>query len=163
MNNRYLHSSVVFSDDRRYRYSLVRAWDTNKPKVSFCLLNPSTADETHDDATISRCIERARRLGYGSIEIVNLFAFKSTQPKYLYAARYPKGTRNFEYIIKAAKTAQLFIVGWGQHGRLHEQDKFILQKLKRTRVVVYCLGQNKNGTPRHPLYLSYNEPIQLLK
>jgi len=47
-----------------------------KPRARYVRLNPSTADADSDDATIRSCIRLAKGLGYGSFEVVNLFAFR---------------------------------------------------------------------------------------
>ena len=79
-----LHGAVV-SDDGLYRYILTRTWDRSLPALVFCMLNPSTADATVDDPTIRKCIGFAQRLGYGGIIVVNLFAYRATKPRELYA------------------------------------------------------------------------------
>jgi hypothetical protein len=66
-----------------YRYSLTRCWDDTKGRVVFVLLNPSTADEVEDDKTLNRCIDFAKCWGFGSLEIVNLFAYRTKDPKIL--------------------------------------------------------------------------------
>ena len=40
------------------------------------MLNPSTADAQTNDPTIRRCLQFAQAWGYGTLEVVNLFAFK---------------------------------------------------------------------------------------
>ena len=45
-----------FSEDRRYRYLLTRWVGFGSDAVMSVMLNPSTADESHDDPTIRRCI-----------------------------------------------------------------------------------------------------------
>jgi hypothetical protein len=59
--------------------------------VCFVLLNPSTADETREDPTVRRCIGFARSLGYGALEVVNLYAYVATDPAELRRAGYPWG------------------------------------------------------------------------
>lgn len=39
---------------------------------------------------------------------------------------------------------------WGNPGRLLNRDKEVISLISD----LYCLKQNKNGTPHHPLYLS---------
>ena len=67
-------STAVYSDCERYRYSLVRTWDTAGRKALFVMLNPSTATEVQNDPTVERCERRARALGFGSFCVTNIFA-----------------------------------------------------------------------------------------
>ena len=68
---------------KKYRYSLTRIWDEDKPNVMFVMLNPSTADEKNDDPTIRRCINFAKDFGAGGIYVVNLFPLRATNPNEL--------------------------------------------------------------------------------
>ena len=60
-------SSAEFSACRQYRYSLSRIWDPLFPAIAFVALNPSTADENVDDATVRRCIGFAKTWKYGGL------------------------------------------------------------------------------------------------
>jgi len=71
-----------FSPCSTWRYSLTRKWNA-LPLLGFIGLNPSTADETEDDPTIRRCIGFARDWGFGGIVMLNLFAYRSTDPRQL--------------------------------------------------------------------------------
>jgi len=77
----------VISDCELYRYMLIREWDENLPRTDFIMLNPSTADEYEDDATIRKCISYAKSWGCGSVRVMNLFAIRATNPKYIYIIR----------------------------------------------------------------------------
>ena len=55
-------SVAVYSDCERYRYALTRVWDPLEPRLSFVMLNPSTATEVQNDPTVERCERRARAL-----------------------------------------------------------------------------------------------------
>ena len=72
-----MKSHATFSSCKKYRYSLFRIWDEDKPLVLFIGLNPSTADEKEDDPTIRRCINFAKQWGYGGLIMGNLFAFRA--------------------------------------------------------------------------------------
>jgi hypothetical protein len=77
------------SPDGVYRYSLSRSWDFRGGNLNIIMLNPSTADHEVDDPTITRCVERAKRLGFGGLVVTNLFAFRATYPVDLASARDP--------------------------------------------------------------------------
>lgn len=142
-----------------HRYSLTREWDiTNEKRTLFIMLNPSTADEQQDDMTTRRCINFAKRWGCGSLEICNLFSYRTTYPKDLHALPYSEiiGEKNRYYLEKAFKEATIIVVAWGKHGKLHKQSTHIHHFLKQWsheyEKTIYCLGFLKNKEPRHPLY-----------
>lgn len=73
--------SAVFSPCGTYRYELRRTWESSLPILVTIGLNPSTADGYGDDPTIRKEIGFASRWGYGGIVKVNMFAFRSTDPR----------------------------------------------------------------------------------
>jgi hypothetical protein len=77
-----IERTATISDCGRYRYTLGRTW-SDEPPVLFVMLNPSTADADVDDNTISKCIGFAKRWGHGGITVVNLYAWRATNPKEL--------------------------------------------------------------------------------
>ena len=86
-----MEKGARFSESRTHRYALWRIWEKGAPMVMFVGLNPSTADETQDDPTIRRCIDFAKRWGYGGLYMLNIFAFRATNPKDMKAAADPVG------------------------------------------------------------------------
>jgi hypothetical protein len=152
-------SSAVFSDCGAYRYRLDRRWDEKLPPLAFGMLNPSTADEIRNDATIERCERRARALGFGSLIVWNLFAYRTVSPKTLKAHHSPVGPENDEFIrgvlLEIKLRNGIVIAGWGSHGIFLERYKYALDIASRLSVELYCLGTTNSGQPRHPLYVSY--------
>ncbi len=136
-----------------YRYQLWRVWDESKPRVLFVMLNPSTADAEQDDPTIRKCIAYAKAWEYGSLEVVNLFALRSTSPALIYEHEDPKGAENDPYILESAYRSQLVIAAWGVHGEHRQRDRYIGALFSLHAIPLHCLGTTKNGLPRHPLYL----------
>ena len=63
-----MHSSAIFSDCGRYRYSLSRRWENGENCV-FVGLNPSTADSAKNDATVRKCIHFARSWGFADTHV----------------------------------------------------------------------------------------------
>ena len=146
-------SDAVFSDDARYRYTLLRSWEMTGPQVCFCMLNPSVADHLVDDATIRRCLAYARDWGYGSLQVTNLFAYRATNPALLREVDDPVGPQNNHTILDAAFHADRVIIAWGTHGTYRERDQQVLALLERADCEPYHLGLTREGQPRHPLYL----------
>jgi hypothetical protein len=141
--------SAIFSPDRVWRYQLRRVWDPQLPPVAFVGLNPSTADETHDDPTVRRCIGFARRWGYGSLIMANAFAFRATDPREMMDAADPVGPDNDLHLRAIAAEAPLVVAAWGAHGVFHGRSAQLTVLLGE----VSALGLTKGGEPRHPLYV----------
>jgi len=148
-------AGAVIDPTGMYRYLLWRTWDTSLPPLAFIMLNPSTADENADDPTLRRCLGFARVWGYGRLSVVNLFAYRSTDPSALRTAVDPIGPENNAHITVAAVGASLVIAAWGDGGRLGGRDGDVLRRLGGP---VQCLGVTAHGNPRHPLYVSYSTP-----
>lgn len=147
---------ATFSDCGRYRYLLSREWDVELPSVTFVMLNPSTADGFQDDPTIRRCIGFARRWGFGKLEIANLFAWRSTDPQRLGSVSDPVGPENDSHLKRLATVSLRVVAAWGVRGGLHNRDRDVLQLLSDCS----CLGTSKQGFPKHPLYISYETPLE---
>ncbi len=144
---------AIFSDDRVYRYSLWRFWDRSKSglngAVVFVGLNPSTADETNDDPTVRRCINYSRDWGFGGLVMLNIFAYRSTDPKNLKQIEDPIGPQNDLTIKNISSHAAVTVAAWGAHGDLLNRGFKVMSLLTRP----HYLALTKDGAPRHPLYL----------
>lgn len=158
----YLVAAAVISTCGRFRYTLTRAWDMSLPSVVYCMLNPSTADGAEDDPTIRRIVGFAKANGYGSLVVVNLFAFRATEPKALHDAGWPVGPENDTFIAQQCIGRDV-VCAWGSNVRKHERRSIgsqfrtdeVLGTLRLTSRL-YALSMTKDGIPGHPLYLPAN-------
>ena len=143
-----MKSDAVFSACREYRYALWRTWDASEPYVMFIGLNPSTADETKDDPTIRRCMSYSKAWGFGGLCMVNLFAFRATEPANMMSANSPVGSENDVWIKQLANQAGLIVAAWGNDGSFMGRSKIVMDMIPD----LMCLKINKTGEPAHPLY-----------
>jgi len=151
-----LQSSAVISDCGQYRYQLGRRWGDG-PSCVFIMLNPSTADAEKDDPTIRRCIGFAKREGCGGLIVVNLFAFRATQPEVLLSAADPIGPENDAYIADAlSKESGPIIAAWGAWGD-GRRGRIVAARFPGR---LQALGATKDGRPRHPLYVRGDAPLR---
>ena len=156
--------NTLFSECGTYRYTLTRKipqpvrWVKN---ALFIMLYPSTADEFQNDPTITRCINFASREGCTDLTIVNLFALRSTDPKMLKIHSNPVGPKNQEIFLKelekAERTNGLVVTAWGANP-LAEPFNRELRGLD-----FHCLCLNKNGSPKHPLYVKSDKELELFR
>jgi hypothetical protein len=146
-------ATATFDTSEQYRFRLSRVWDPAGERCVFTMLNPSTADAFKLDATVTRCVRFARAWGFGALEVVNVFAYRSTDPKGLYGHPDPVGPGNDDAIVAAAKAAGQVIAAWGVHGALGGRAEAVRRLLDHTGVTLTVLGLTKGGHPKHPLYL----------
>lgn len=149
----FTESSALLSEDRAYRYNLSRVWDRGAARACFVMLNPSVADESVNDATIRRCIGYARNWRYGGIDVVNLFAYRATDPAEMMKAEDPIGPENDAHIIETCKRASLVVCAWGAHGIYRGRDEQVLRLLSGLNIAPHYLARTGDGSPRHPLRL----------
>ena len=150
-----MKKSAEISACGKYRYHLRREWGTELAvsRVTFIMLNPSTADDKEDDATIRRCVAFAKSWGYGGVDVVNLFAYRATEPRELKRASNPIGPDNDSRIVATALCTNKIVCAWGIHGNLFGRGQRVTEKLLAAGKTLYCLEKTKKGLPKHPLYL----------
>jgi hypothetical protein len=155
---------ACFSPDRRYRWSLRRAWPGNGPAMTFVMLNPSTAGATQDDATIRRCRGFAEREGCASFEVVNLFALVSTSPAALLSDPDPVGAASDQFIAACTgRDNRTVVVASGANAdrpRLLTRANQVLDLLDEHEVAYRALGITAGRRPAHPLHLRKDTPLQ---
>jgi hypothetical protein len=163
-----------FDTERTHRYSLGRRWTALDPNATGFTaeqlfdasrylvvigLNPSIADADRLDPTVTRCVERARRLGYGGLVMLNLFSLVSTDPRGLRVARYPDdASRNWRVVREwcTSPLAGLVLAAWGADPFAKVKAATVAGTLSSFGVTLHALGVTKEGAPRHPLYMPYS-------
>lgn len=141
-------AGAEFSPCRKYRYVLWRIWYRAKPKVMFIGLNPSTANEMSDDPTIRRVKAMAKNWGYGGVYMVNLFAFVTTYPDELLKCPDPVNGNDI-WLQKVASQCAEIIFAWGNFKEAQYRANKIIAMFPNAK----ALHINKNGSPKHPLYV----------
>jgi hypothetical protein len=86
--------------------------------------------------------------------MLNLFAFRATDPSEMKKALDPVGPDNDKHLLAEAKAAERVIACWGDHGVFLNRDNHVCALLRGAGIQLECLIKNKNRTPHHPLYLA---------
>jgi hypothetical protein len=150
----FMLKEAVISDCTFYRYELRRIWDTGKPMLVVCMLNPSTADSSINDPTVLTLIHFGKLWGYGGLLIVNLYGFRSSSPAEMFSKGAAAiGPLNEKYTFAAIKYAKenggKLLAAWGNGG--HEKAIFFAERVTCAGVELICLGTTQSGAPKHPL------------
>lgn len=148
----YTSTDAVLSPCARYRYSLRRTWGLKPGRIAFVGLNPSTADGTLDDPTIRRCVGFADMWGYHDLVMLNLFAYRATDPERMGLEDDPVGPDNDQHLALELAQAKLVVCAWGATGG-HTLRAAEVMRLVLPRHKARCLGLTRTGFPRHPLYV----------
>lgn len=141
-----------FSEDERYRYWLTREWSGSPSKLLFICLNPSIANDMIDDPTQRRIRGFAKSWGFGGYTVVNLFAVVSTDPSKLRRVLDPVGPENDLFLRRLHQDSEVSVAAWGAHGACGNRGILVMKMLGAIKPLM-CLGLNRDGSPKHPLYL----------
>lgn len=144
-----MERTALFSECRRYRYTLRRHWGGRRGYAMFVGLNPSTADEERDDPTVRRCIGYAQSWGYSGLCMTNIFAFRATDPAVMLAEPDPVGPDNDYWLLESARRAAIVVAAWGVHGAHRDRHAAVRGLLPS----LHLLRLTQQGYPGHPLYL----------
>ena len=144
-----MESGAEFSEGFKYRYALWRIWDRSKPIVMFIGLNPSTANAVEDDATIRSVRRISEHNGYGGFYMMNCFAYVSKNPADL---KLEVNNRvNDRWLHKIAAKCKTVVFAWGNFDVVIKTGRYWeMWQMFSDRAM--ALSQNKNGSPKHPLY-----------
>jgi hypothetical protein len=155
-----------------YRYQLSRQLTAPSERVLLvCMLNPSTADETQNDPTILRVCRLAEQGGFGQLLVLNLLAIRATKPADIWLHDDPLGVDNWqtwERVLQALMPEQDGIaVAWGRApSQRSQRSRFIpvlveaADRLQSYPIPLMTWVQNRDGSPRHPLYISAAHELQ---
>lgn len=144
-------ATATFDGSYSYRYLLTRTWDGRLPSVTFIMLNPSRADAAMNDPTIARSMSLSRSMGFGSLEVVNLFALLTPYPEELSKSESPIGPLNDEFIAASVLRSSKTVIAWGNWGALKGRDREVLALLSKQKLYAFAVTMKKQ--PKHPLYV----------
>ena len=146
-------SSAKFSKCKQHRFVLWRGWDMTKPFILFIGLNPSRGNDFYNDPTITRCINFSKSWGFGGMLFGNLFSKISPKPDVikndLDTANHPKAN---EYLMRMISMADTVVFCWGSW-KFIDNRKYFIHTLCDGKESVKCFSKNKDGNPKHPLYI----------
>lgn len=140
-----------------YRWTLSRDVGQGSRRLLWVMLNPSTADDLVDDATVRRVKGMTRDAGFGAADVVNLYAWRATDPTELRRVADPVGPRCDYWIERMCAGADAAVLAWGASGagltgfpsRAAEVERLVLEQVE----LVFTLGRTQAGLPRHPLFV----------
>ena len=95
-------------------------------------------------------------MGYGGLEVVNIFAYRATDPSVMKSQADPVGAENDAAILDASGLGGMVVCGWGIHGGHLSRGKAVAELLMQAGIQAHCLTTTASGHPGHPLYVGYD-------
>jgi len=138
-----MKNQALFSKHKDYRYMLSRVWDDKKPTLGIIGLSPSYGDASVTDKETQKQVAIANALGYGSIYVLNLFAFIESQDQTIFDIEDPIGPNNDRYLERYLARCDKVLCVWGNDGQHLDRS----QALKNRYDNLYYIKRNKTGEP----------------
>lgn len=153
-------ANAELSMDRKYRHRLDRWWGDGE-RLLWVMLNPSTADETADDATIRRVRNFTKREGYDGFTVVNLVSFIATDPRAIEDVSWFELSQNRLYLLAVVRGRDV-IAAWGAFPYRIGWDwvEQWAEDIRERAGSLRSLGVTKDGHPRHPVRLRNDTPLE---
>ena len=148
-----LTTEATYSDDGAKRYLLRKIWNTDKPTLSIIMLAPSAAAGIELDSTTLLVLNNASRLGYGGVDVLNLFA---TLNDFGLKAAEDEDADNLHAIVQSAEKAGTLVyaagTGKAKNKAFQQRQEQVLNVLRPYEGKLHCLT-NESGKARlqHPL------------
>jgi len=147
-----------FSECGRYRQMLGRDWTAPgaAPRtVLFVGMNPSVAAADISDPTCHRELIFARDWGFTRYLKGNVLDWRATAPRDLPAdPDLACSLDNIPALTDMAQEAELIVMAYGKlHARFQPVVRAAVAAMAATGKPIKCLGLNKDGSAKHPLYL----------
>ena len=115
-------------------------------------MNPGPGDrDAGSRPALRRVASWARREGCAAVVVVNLFSLRSTDRNVIaqQCTNDIVGDRTDETIRATSRDARITLAAWGASKMVRQRSTEVLELLDNP----LCAGVNKNGEPRHPLYV----------
>lgn len=156
---------ATFSDCGRYRQALTRDWtpkDAAPRTVLFVGMNPSVAAADVSDPTCHRELMFARDWGFTRYLKGNVLDWRATSPKDIPAdPALACSPANIPALVDMANEAERIVLAYGKlHKRFQPVVQEVLRAMEATAKPLQCLGLNKDGSAKHPLYLRKDTPLR---
>jgi hypothetical protein len=149
---------ATFSPCGRYRQALTRDWTPEgiAPRaVLFIGMNPSVASAEVSDPTCHRELMFARDWGFTRYLKGNVLDWRATSPKDLpHDPDTAASPENLPALIEMAREAEIVVMAYGKlHKRYAGIVDAVIAAMRSEGHALKCLGRNKDGSAKHPLYL----------
>lgn len=142
-----------------YRFALWRQLHRHPRRlVHWIVLNPSTAGDAVEEATVRRVCDFSARWGFSWVTVGSLWPYRAHRldalKKWLEEGGEWVGRMTADsdrWVARMAGRADLVVVAWGEHGCIDRRGRAMLWKLATQGIEAHALAVTATGEPVHPL------------
>jgi len=150
-----IRTEVIFSECRNHRILLRKEWNKTKKKAMVIMINPSSADEVLIDHTTMYVVNNLSKIGFGSVDIVNIFSKVDTKISTKDGVEGLVDDENDIQISNSAAKVDNIIIAWGKAGesnnKIYNRQKEVIEILKPHIEKIYVIEDEQGNTGFHPL------------
>lgn len=166
-----VRGAAEFSACGRYRHALRRDWTlpgsgagADPRAILFVGLNPSVADAAASDPTCHRELTFARDWGFSRYLKGNILDWRATSLRDIpHDPQLARSPRNLPVLLGMAAEAEVIVIATGNvHPRFVVIARETHEALSTTGKPLMCLGLNRTGYAKHPLYLRRDSALREL-
>lgn len=142
-----MKTKVIFDEKKESRYLLTKEWEGGKPTIAVILLIAGIADNVIQDVTTTCVINCVSKLGYGGVEITNLFSRLDTKIETDMDIEVCTDEENDKHILESAIRAEVVVLGWGKVDTGNKKVKWrvsdVMDLLEAHKDKLYVIGDEK--------------------
>lgn len=142
----------IYSKNGKRRQQLTVSWDgTGSKKAIVIGINPSKANDTRSDRTLTLTARFLNMYGVREFLMLNIFESYATKQKDIDRT----STSNFTKFWKILKKADIIFIAWGIEEKYLQEKEDILKVLKEYEDKLYCVIREDGKYPLHPRCIRY--------
>lgn len=162
-----LKTKVGYSEDKENRYLLTKEWDEALPKAVVVMLIPGSASNVQQDVTTGCVINCSLQLGFGGVDIVNLFSKLDVEISTDIDIGQLTDEENDKVILDVVDRASTVVLAWG---KCDETNLKIKQRVEQVMKLIepfgdklYLIGDGRGRSGFSPMYPRIRNKWELVK
>ena len=147
----------VYSKDGKRRQQLTVSWETAGNKKAIVIgINPSKANDTRSDSTLTRTARFLNMYGVREFLMLNIFESYATKQKDIDFS----SKSDFTKFRRILKEADIIFIAWGVEKKYLQEKEAILKVLKKYEDKLYCVIREDGKYPLHPRCIRYKHDMK---
>ena len=160
-------TTVTYSEDRGRRYLLTKKWSDDLPKATIIMLMPSGSGVVQQDVTIGCIINCISQLGFGSVDIVNLFSRVDVEISANMKVTGLTDKENDKIILESVATSTTVILAWGKcdetNIKIKQRAEVLLEMLSPYKEKLFAIGDSRCRSGFSTMYPRIRNRWELIK